>query len=49
MKAWLRVLMIVAGIMIAVALVTYTDPSSLKSFIREKYNPARIVLGEELP
>jgi hypothetical protein len=44
MKTWLRVLMIVAGIMIAVALVVYTDPSSLREFIRDKYTPARIAL-----
>ena len=44
MKPWLRIMMIVAGIMIALALVVYTDPSAIRVFIREKYTPARIVL-----
>lgn len=44
MKMRIRVVMIVAGIMIAIILVMYTDPSSIKSLIRERYKPARHLL-----
>ena len=44
MKPWIRILMIVTGIMLMLILVTYTDPNSVKEFILEKSQPARNVL-----
>ena len=37
MKSWVRVLMIMTGIMLMLILVMYTDPNSIREFIREKY------------
>jgi hypothetical protein len=44
MKHWVRILMIVTGIMLMIVVVVYTDPNSVREFIREKYTPARSVL-----
>ena len=41
MKHWVRILMIMTGIMLALVLVIYTDPKSVREFIRQKYKPAR--------
>jgi hypothetical protein len=35
--------MIVTGIMLMLILVMYTDPDSLREFIREKYKSARLL------
>jgi hypothetical protein len=36
MKPWLRTLMIVAGIMVMLILIIYTDPKSLREFLNEQ-------------
>lgn len=42
MRSWLRTLMIVAGIMIMLILLIYTDPSSLREFLNEKSNATEV-------
>jgi hypothetical protein len=44
MKHWQRILMIVGGIMIALILITYTDPTAVRKFIHEKYTSGRYLL-----
>jgi hypothetical protein len=41
MKPWVRTLMIVAGIMVMLMLLVYTDPTSLRDLINEHRMPAR--------
>jgi len=41
MKPWARTLMIVAGIMVMLILLIYTDPSALREFLNEKSAPTR--------
>lgn len=43
MKHWVRILMIVTGIMLMLILVIYTDPNSVRELIRAKYKPARLM------
>jgi hypothetical protein len=45
MKPWVRTLMIVAGIMVMLILLIYTDPTSLREFVNEQTVPARRTLG----
>lgn len=41
MKPWVRVLMMVAGIMVMLILIVYTDPASLRKVISEMAESSR--------